>query len=148
MTEMRIGTRFGILSLVCAIAACCMCVVLSYIASFGVLRGGVVLKVMGRIGLVRSQRSYIAELKPVGIFTLDDVNVMYWLTGVAFLITLLAVVLALFAEYKCESTLYFAAGFIVATVGIGLLQPLVMVIVQILGAVAMFEIRRRYACKT
>lgn len=108
----------------------------------GVLFGGKLLNALNRLGMVRQERSYIAELRPSSVFALNDANAVIWLTCLTFILAGLGLVLALCSEYKRESTLYASTGFIVATLGIGLLYPLVMVTTQTAGAIALVGIRK------
>lgn len=138
---------FGKWSFACGILACLAFFAVSYIIRAGLLLGGKVLSAMNQLGMVRHERSYIAELTPNGVFAVNDANAVVWLTCLAFILAALGVGLALYAEYKRESTLYASAGFMVATLGIGLLYPLVMVAVQAAGAVALIVIRQ-YRART
>ncbi|WP_411886807.1 hypothetical protein [Polaromonas sp. YR568] len=135
------SVSFGKLSFAGALIACALFLVVSYINRFGVLFGGNILRMLDQLGLVRKERSYLAELKPSTVFALNDANAVLWFTWLAFIFAGLGVVLALYADYKRESTLYASAGFMVATLGIGLLHPLLMVAVQATGAVSLIAIR-------
>lgn len=144
--SVRIGHRFGLISLLCGVSAC---FVFLSVAHVGRLRelvvGGYLLGALDWLGLVREERTYLVEMKPSSIFSLNDSNAFVWMTFLACLLACAAATLALVAEYKRESTLYLSAGFIVATAGAGLISPLGMVIAQALGVLAIIEIRRRHA---
>lgn len=108
----------------------------------GVLFGGNILRALNQLGLVRQEKTYLAELKPSSIFSLNDANPVLWFTCLALILAGLGIALAFHANYKRESTLYASAGFIVATLGVGLLYPWAMVTTQALGVIALISIRR------
>ncbi|CAN7316293.1 hypothetical protein [Polaromonas sp. LjRoot131] len=133
---------FGKLSFACAFTAFALFFALSCINRIGVLFGGNILRALNQLGLVRQEKTYLAELKPSSIFALNDANAVLWFTCLAFILAGLGIALALHANYKHESTLYASAGFIVATLGVGLLYPWAMVLTQALGVIALISIRR------
>lgn len=133
----------GKLSFASALVACSLFLALWCVhRAGGVLFGGKLLNALNRLGMVRQERSYIAEFRPSGVFALNDSNAVVWLTWFAFILAGLGLVLALYADCKREPTLYPSAGFIVATLGIGLLYPLIMVATQAAGAIALIGIRK------
>ncbi len=136
------SVSFGKLSLACAFTAFALFLALSCVNRMGVLFGGNILKALNQLGLVRQEKTYLAELKPSSIFALNDANAVLWFTCLAFILAGLGITLALHANYKRESTLYASAGFIVATLGVGLLYPWAMVLTQALGVIGLISIRR------
>lgn len=133
-------------SLLCGISACFLFLSVAYVGRLRELVvGGYLLRALDWLGLVREERTYLVELKPSSIFSLNDSNAFMWMIALACLFACAAAAFALVAEYKRESTLYLSAGFIVATVGAGLVSPLGMVIAQALGVLSVIEIRRRHA---
>ena len=144
---MRTGRRFGFLSLLCGTVACGLFIALAYFSRLPQLRGGYLLKVFDQLGWVSKERSYIVELKASSIFALNDANAVLWLTWIGFLIAFFAVALALYAEYRHEATLCLSSGFIVATAGLWLQHPLLMLVIQAVGALALLGLRRQGAIK-
>ena len=144
---MRSGTQTRKTSLVCGSIACLLFTWVSHTTQLGFLYGGNMLGVLDRIGLVHTERSYIVEIKTNSLFALNDVNFFVWLTWLAYLLALMNVCLAIYAESKREVTLYIGAGFVTATVGICLLQPLLMLITWGIGTVILFSIRNGHAAE-
>lgn len=107
--------------------------------------GGNILNMLDRMGLVRQERNYIIEMKPSGVFSLNDANAVMWMSWLACLLVSAAVAFAFFAEYKREATLYLSAGFVVSTTGLAMFSPLGMFWVQIVGVVVIAGTRKRYA---
>jgi hypothetical protein len=137
------SNSFGKSSFACAAIACVLFLALWYVDRAGfALMGGKLLNALNQLGLVRQERSYLAELRPVGFFSVNDTNAVVWLTCIAFIFSALGMVLALYADYRRESTRYASAGFIVATIGIGLVYPMAMVAAQAAGAIALIAIRQ------
>lgn len=136
---------FGKSSFACALIACALFLVVSHANRMGVLFGGNILRALNQLGMVQKERSDVAELKPSSLFALNDANAVLWFTWLAFILAGLSIALALYANHKRESTLYASAGFILATLGIGLIYPWVMVTVQAAGAIALIAIRKQYA---
>jgi hypothetical protein len=138
---MREGHKFGWASLVCGAVTGVLFFVSAYLSRFGRPRTGYILQFLDRIGVVNKERSYIVELKASSIFSLNDVNAIAWLTWCAVVLAIAAVVLALYAEYEGETTLNLSAGFLIATISIGLLYPLAMLLVQVFGVLVLFYVR-------
>ena len=133
---------WGKRSFACAFIACALFLALSYVNRKGVLFAGNILNTLDQLGLVRQEKSYLAELKPSSVFALNDANAVIWFTWLAFILAALGVVLALYADHKRESTLYASAGFIVATLGVGVIYPWIMVMAQAAGVIALIAIRK------
>jgi hypothetical protein len=143
--KVRTGNRHGVISLGCGVPACLLFLCLAYIGRLGPLIGGNILKAIDWMGLVSQKRSYIIEMKPSSIFALNDANAVVWMTWLACVLTIAAVLFALLAEYEHEHTLYLSVGMVVATTGLGLLSPFGIVAVQAIGIFALCSIRRRKA---
>jgi hypothetical protein len=144
----RVEVRHGLLTLQCGVVAFLRFCFLAHRRRLGQLVGGKLLSVLDSIGLVRQQRSYIVEMKPRSILSLDDANEIVWMTWLACMLTGASIVLALLAEYRRESTLYLSAGFMVATAGAGLVSPFGMLVLRIVGFLALVIIRRQHASAT
>jgi len=134
---------FGKLSFACAFISCTLFTILLHIKRIGVLFGGNILKTLDRLGLVRQEGNHLAEIKPSSIFALNDANAVLWFTWIALVLAELSVLLALYADYKREPTLYASAGFVVATLGVGLLYPGIMVVAQAVGIIVLLSMRKR-----
>lgn len=143
VTDTAERASLGKLSFACAFTACALFLALSYVNRKGVLFAGNILNTLDQLGLVRQEKSYLAELKPSSVFALNDANAVMWFTWLAFILAALGVVLALYADHKRESTLYASAGFIVATLGVGVLYPWIMVTAQAAGGIALMAIRKQ-----
>lgn len=143
MRSLDTDDRFGKLSLACGVCACMLFLVLAYVARLGVLYGGNLLRALDYVGWVRTQRTYIVELRASTVFSLNDANLVIWLTWLAFLLVLAAIAAALYARHNHEPTLYAAAGVTAATVGVGLLQPVAMLLFQAAAAGGLLWIKQR-----
>ncbi len=138
----RNGNRFGLFSLACGLLACVAFAALSRIDRLHQIKGGNLLAVFNWLGLVKEERSYIVEMKPSSVLALNDANAVLWLGWLACACVFANAVLSLHAESRREETLYLAAGFAIATAGIGFLNPLAMVAVQLMGWFALLVVRR------
>lgn len=137
---MHSNNRFGLLSLVCGITSSSLFFAFSYFSLLGRLKGGNILSMLDRLGFINKERGYVAELRAGSVFAIDDANALLWLTWLAFILVFAAVALALYAKREGESTLYIAAGFIVATVGVGLVYPAIMLLIQVVGMLVFIRI--------
>jgi hypothetical protein len=140
--------RFPIVSLVFGTMSLGCFLWLAFILRYRMPASGHLLQFISDLGLVRSGPSYIAELKAVSVFSLDDSNAILWLHWYAFTSAVVAAVSALLSEWKRESSPYAAAGFISGTSGMWLVAPFAGFSSQILGAVLLTFIRRSRAVRT
>ena len=142
---MRTGKRFGLMAFSCGVSSCILFAGLLHVSRLGIIVGGVLLGFFDKLGFVSHEPQQFAEWKSSSVFSLNDANVILWLTWLAFASAFAAIFFALMAERKREDTLYLGAGFIIATIGIGLLYPMVMLASQAAGALVLGFIRRRSA---
>lgn len=140
---MRTGKGFGLSSLLFGLVACLVFYTVADLSKQNPLTGGKLLWIFDQMGLVSHERTYLAELKPSSIFAFNDTSAILFLKWFAFDLVILATTLALYAEYRRESTLYLSAGFILGTASLAFVYPLAMVAAQVAGVGFLFVIRRR-----
>jgi hypothetical protein len=128
--------------------ALCGFLLLAYIARYPDPVGGHVLQFLANVGLVNREPSYIAELKPASLLSINDSNAILWLHWCASALTLVACSLALVSEWRREASAYSAAAFILPTAGLWLISPLAGLGSQFIGGVVLAVIRRRNAIET
>jgi hypothetical protein len=141
------ASRLPIVSLVFGAVSLGCFLWLAYIFRFRMPSSGYVLQFIADLGLVHSGPSYIAELKPASVFSLNDGNAILWLNCFAFASAIVAAVSALASEWKRESSPYAAAGFIAGTSGMWLVSPVAGLASQALGAALLLFIRRSHAAR-
>ncbi|TFZ07655.1 hypothetical protein [Ramlibacter humi] len=133
--------KFGTASLIIAVFSCLGLVSVWHIGRLGVLFGGKLLALVEWLGLVTSNP--YAVLKSSSVFSLNDANAVLWFTWFAVAMALTAVALALWAEFRGESSANSAAGFTVALLGIGIFHPPSGLVGGLLGLAALSVVRRR-----
>jgi hypothetical protein len=148
MSERMRRVPASILAFSLSLLALIAFLVFAYVARYAFHLNGFVLQFFSNVGLVNTGPSYISELKPVNIFSFDDENAMLWLQVIAFALAALASGFAFWAEWKGEPTTYSSAGFVLATLGIWLLYPLVGLGAQLIGGALLLGIRRASAVQT
>ena len=139
----RAEKKLGPLCLSFAVVACIALAALSYIKSLGVLRGGVILSLLDALGLVRDKPSPIAVMTVNSYLSFDDANAVLWLAWLAYSLVLIAVAHAFHAEWQGERSVYSAASFVVATMGICLLSVPILLTIYLAGLLALQAIRNK-----
>ena len=138
----------SVAAFICGLAALAAFLLLAYATRQAPHVSSVMLDLMSAVGLVVPAPSYIVELKPASVFSLNDANALLWLKVLAFGSSVVGAGVALWAGWRRESTLLSSAGFVVATVGIWLLSPVAGLCAQFAGGAFLVAIRRGRAIET
>jgi len=118
-------------------------IVAQYAESSRGISSAYLLKWFDARGMVRSpQPGSVVEFVNPGLFVLTDKGAIQWLLVYSVWFSVWAMLLALWAEFKLEDTLYLGAGFTLGVLALELFSlPLSFLAIGI-GAIAVFALRR------
>ena len=122
-TTMRIRHRLGLLATLSGTLALCVAAAGWTLRAAHNPAEGAVLAWLGRMGAVRQPAARVATLSQAGWFSVNDVNAIVWLLAAAVLLAVAAMGLAVAAEWRRESTLWLACGYVCGALALALLKP-------------------------
>lgn len=145
---MRNGHQFGATSLWLGALSLVAAVVVFEIDRYSIFdptAHPVVLNVLDHLGVVRApDKSRQMMLTPAYITSVNDANAVGFLRLHVWWLAAWAIGIAIWAEFKKESTLYLSAGFIFGYLALLLLNPLIGMAALAVGAVAVVLLRQRW----
>lgn len=145
---MRNGHQFGATSLWLGALSLVAAMVIFEIDRYSIFDPAarpVVLNVLDYLGVVREpDKSRQMMLTPAVITSVNDANAVGFLRLHVWWLAAWAIGIAIWAEFKKESTLYLSSGFIFGYLALLLLNPLVGMAALAVGAVAVVLLRQRW----
>src|SRR5450432_1580474 len=141
---MRTRNPLGWLSLVAGSLALPSVLIATYLASAYGKGDGYLVRWLDVHGLIRTAPlERVPELRAHSFWVINDEIAIQRLLFVGIVLGIAAMIAARVAEYRDESTLYLAPGFIGGVLGISMYNPLLGLVAMIIGGVALLVIRRR-----
>ena len=143
---MRTRNPMGWISLVAGCLAIPAVLVATYLSSAYGRGDGYLLRWLDVHGLVRlAPLVRVPELRAHSLWVISDEVAIQRLLVVGIVLGVTAMVAALVAERRDESTLYFAPGFVGGALAISMYNPLLGLFAMIVGGVALLKVQWRRA---
>lgn len=143
---MRQRSTYGIASIVFGVLAILLVSVAQHAESFRGTGSAYLLTLADRWGLVRTPPANAeTELRPSSIIALTDETALIGVLGYGIYLAIAAVLVASWAEFKREESLYLAAGFICGTGAVFLVHRIAGLVFLLLGAIVILGVRRARA---
>ena len=138
---MNQSQRFGIASLLLGGIAICLAFAANYATSVHGADDSVVLDWADRLGLIRSSKFAVPEMKADSVFLVTDRTAIGMLYACSIVLSVFSVILALFSEYKKEPTLYRSAGFVCGILALALVNLWAALIMLIFGVATFLYVK-------
>ncbi len=141
---MRQGVRFGVTAMLLGAIAIVLVIVAQYAENSRGITSAYLLNWLDARGLVRSPNpGSVVEFGNPGLFLITDKGAIQWLLVYSMWFSVWSILLALWAEFKREDTLYLGAGFTLGVLAIELFSFQLSLLAMGIGAAAVIALRRK-----
>jgi len=94
-----------------------------------------------RMGIARHSRTSEPSITELSVFAVNDENALVFLTGLAIVLAVVAMIMAVIAEYRNEPTLYLAGGYVCGALAVVVFKPVFGLAAMMAGIAAFLVVR-------
>ena len=138
---MKNRNRLGILALVVGGIAVPVAALAAYVRSMVGAGSSFIVDWLLSKGVTFSNPANIYTVSAPSLFSVTDARAVTFVTGLAIVLGVVAMVVALLAEYRRERTLYLSAGYICGALAVFLITSLFGLVAMIAGITAAMVMR-------